>query len=306
MAFETGASASNLALLASLKAFCEANGWTTDRYSVDGNGQWWHAHTAYTHIDVKACVNEALGGLNSSTSTGIVARLATGYDAGQPWTNQPGKATMVAAPVFGADPTAGLFPTTAILSYYFFAANDFIHVVCETSAGVFKRLSFGNLAKFGAWPGGATLMATDSGQLSFGPSSVPFPPFPGAQNVMPNSQVRAIIDSYDGYLIAGFYSQNKQVYDNYAAGFFTTLLDSSPNAFNNLSVLLPFYLFTNRDGVAGYCPIGQIPDFFYCNIRYLTPGQVYAVGGIDYRVFPPSSKDNTSGTWRGYAIRVSA
>jgi hypothetical protein len=111
--------------------------------------------------------------------------------------------------------------------------------------------------------------------------------------------------------MGGTYHQTRRLLDSFDFGEFNQLRDRSPNAFNSLAVLFPQFLYTQRDNLSGLSPLAQLPDLYFLNLRYLTPGEAYTIGSDIYRPFPFIEKtptfDNsfyTSSGYYGYAVKV--
>lgn len=315
MAFETGNATGWLDLISRLKTFLEGAGWTTDFYGAyGGTGQWLATHRDSLFVNIVALINQIPPGY-SAVQNGLVCQGADGYNfANGPYGQAPTPVNTGGHP-YGNNFAVGILaPDGPLPNYWFFAstvAPIAVHVVVETSAGQFQRMSFGQLVKQSPWTGSGLFTA---GKAASGGGSTALYPFT-ALGVSTTMMIRAEVDGQGDWLLANNYSDYLKPYDLWSFDLYNQAFrNASPSAFNQQTVLMPVQIFVARDGfVSQRSPLGYLPDIFFANIRYLTPGSEYAVGGVSYRVFPFASKtaDNsadgeTTSGWYGYAVRVRA
>lgn len=300
MAYETGTATGPTDLLAKLKVFCEAAGWTSNQYASDGAGQRLHLSKAGQFVNLKACVNEAFGP-TSNIGYGLCLVGSTGHSAGAAWYAQPGAPTaMVGGNV---DVLVATTEAGSITAYHFFADGMAIDAVIEFAPGQYTRLHWGSLTRYASWPGGAYCAASANALNPTAQNSTRYPFFPtGSTQGYPLSHVLADVDGFIGkWVSSGNGSSGKQVRDSYDL-LYSVLRDASPNALNGLAVLLPFVVYVLRDGsTVNRSPLGELPTCFFINLKFLTPGQEYTIGGVAYRVFPALQKSASN---YGFAVRV--
>lgn len=338
MAYQTGSATGVVDLLTQFKAFCEANGWTTDSSIVDGLGRRWHAHNGTVYVNMRAYVAEtpdvsiAKAASGASTATSIAMNVGTGYSGAASWFAQPGVCIGLAPPyqyiTAGAN---GL--TSAIPAYHFFAQNSGESILCviEYLSGYYQMWGFGTLNKFGAYTGGEyyfgslpgvadTIVITPNTQM---PGTGFFPG--GAQSLTADSYaasfIKADVDSETGWhasnkLTTGQISPHTRrcVADN--RDRFVVTLAIQPNTMNSRSIMMPVVAYmqrdTNNNTATLLSPLGELPETFWIDMTLLTPAQQIVLGSDEYRVFPffhknagalyPSVADGHSGRY-GFAVK---
>ena len=163
MAFQTGVYTSPANLLASLATFVATVGWTVHTTTGDGTG----GTGGYGNVQL------------SISSDGIVINLLPtnalgGSLLGQPALTWIGTGTPYYAHT-GSPNASGTLNTVAMMNgigtgvgtgYSFYANNSsprYVHVVAESSAGVYAHMSFGTLDKAGTFTGGGYLSGSSVG-----------------------------------------------------------------------------------------------------------------------------------------------
>lgn len=305
--YETGTATGPADLITKLINFATANGWTVNtptsgRVFVKG-GKYY--------------------GVNWDASAVYVAG-ATGYAAGSAWSAQPG----ASATQPRANDMAGPYQ-----AYHFFSgsAPDYLHVVVETTAGIFKHFMFGELVKHGSFTGGEYIGAVywhlavvSSNQTpnhpNFGHHATPFDSNASSATAVHRSAVRADIDSKtnnwmvfrDADTWNGNYAKGVIRGANTAGGsFYESLHARSPSEFNAITPFLPILVSVDRPS-SMTSPLGYAPDLRYINMTNITPGETITIGGVEWMCFPliqktatynnASSTTPSSGTF-GFAYR---
>jgi len=305
MAYQTGTATGPADLLSQLETFIAANGWTVGA-----------ATTGKVYSNAS---NGLYCGVNSDTST-IWLLGATGYNSAAAWNAQPGAPvnTMQAQ----SNDMAGPYS-----AYHFFVTTDYIHVVVEVSAGKFKHLVIGILAKCGAFTGGQYYGAvywymTGSTITNYPESSSHLYLWDAAGLGMGGTgsagyrqAVRADIDTKTNNWMQ-FNALTMST--NYAHGvlrgngFIQGLWYSGPNSFNGLSPLHPIPVPVDR-GSNQTSVLGYVKDMRIVNLQSLSPGQTVTIGSDQWLCFPVIQKTdvyNVSGSlipssgYYGYAYRM--
>ena len=299
MAYQTGSSSDVLDLLDKLRVFAIAQGWTVDEWTspdlhISKGGRYFVLH------------GDTSAGSGGNVGPFLQICGATGYSAVAAWNAQPGTSPSVE--------TNGMpGPFTA---YHFFAgaSPDYLHVVVEVSAGVFKHFHIGSLSPFGAIADGS--YATGSRwQYNSGPDTN----FPDHQNyhnypfgcgtddqLRGPSVLRVDTDGVSpkwnrfdsnyttpaGYRATSVVLQSTSFYSDVWRSPGYALFNGSPNAFNGLTVLIPMPVFVERAS-AKFSPAGYVKDVRFVNMKNLTAGETLTIGTDQWLVFPAIQKTAT-------------
>jgi hypothetical protein len=286
--YETGTATDTTDLITKLITFATANGWTVN-----------------TPLSGRVFTKGGLYyGLNWDVDDVWVAG-ATGYAAGSAWSAQPG----ASATQPRANDMAGPYQ-----AYHFFTgtAPDYLHVVVETSAGIFKHFMFGQVVKHGTFTGGEYIGAvfwnmTVSGTAQnpnapdWGSHAVPFDSNASAATAVNRSAVRADIDAKsnnwmvfrDADTYNGNYAKGVLRGKNTAGGsLYESLHARSPSEFNQVTPLLPILVAVDRPS-SMTSPIGYAPDLRYVNMLNFAPGETVTIGGVEWMAFPLIQKTDT-------------
>ena len=318
MAYQTGNATGVVDLLDKLKIFVEANGWTTNRHDVQGSGRRLQIQkSSDLFFNFRALVSEARpsGAGGGSAVHGIAFNGSTEYDGANDWFNQVG-----APQDSGGRKVAGVTSLTgSIPAYHFFAIDDAVYCWIEYTAGRYQWFGFGGVNKIGTWTGRNFFFGYSN--CAAQAVSTPICPLMGDSFIGGTSPIGYVIvhcDGYTGWRAAGASSGSSgnlagsRVFD--VLRLYSGQLESTPNNFNSLSVILPVSLLVYRDAnnntLSPSTPIGYLPELHYINIKHLVPGAEYTLGGDTYRVFPFSFKSDTalnaqplSNGYMGVAIR---
>lgn len=290
--YETGTATGPADLIAKLEVFAAANGWTVN---TPTSGKVFTKGGIYF-------------GLNWDTDDVWVCG-ATGYNAGSAWSAQPGASVSQCR----SNDMAGPFQT-----YHFFTgtAPDYIHVVVEKTAGVFKHFVFGQMIKHGSYVGGEYIgavywhMAMPSASVTPNHPNGNYhcTPFDVAGQLTTASNrgaVRADIDGKTNNWMIFNYVHNYS--GNYAkgvvrspGGILESLHERSPSEFNQLTPLLPMLIGVER-GSGLVSPAGYVPDMRYVNMTNFEPSELITIGSDEWLVFPLIQK---TATWDNLSSMV--
>lgn len=208
-------------------------------------------------------------------------RGATGWDAGAAWSAQPGgSATHRCGPL-----------SSPVSAYHFFGSGDYVHMVVETTAGVFRHLHLGVLLKAGTYTGGAYGAATDIGTSpTMSAHAWPWDD-QGTNATALSTFVRTDLNASPGYHRT---STALAITERLLCGYRSTyhlagLWARGINDFAGNTALIPIRPVAGRTG-GFYQPIGQVPDVRLCNLELSAPGESYAIGADEWLLFPVVSR----------------
>ncbi len=275
--YETGVASTPLDLLEKLETFAEAHGWTADITVTASSRVLWNNSGGQVYMAVLA----------AATTWQTFGCLSV--DTGVAWNAQPGISGWSHTVTWGAGP---------FVAYHFYVGdednNDYIHVIVEISAGVFRHWTAGQLVKRGSYTGG---VYTDSIAIS-GTAA--------RRNESNSSEHRYICDARcdtnrGGHIWVDYDSKVDNWQRVEEASSFTTTKCAGSFRTNGLidalvsigytrwaerTMLWPLEYFANRQSSLR-SPIGRIPHMRACNMTNLAPGDIITVGGETWQAFPP-------------------
>jgi hypothetical protein len=287
IAYETGTATDTTDLINKLITFATANGWTVNTPS---SGRVFTKGGLYFGLNWDADDVWLCG--------------ATGYAAGSAWSAQPGASTNQPRSNDMAGPYQG---------YHFFtdSSPDYLHVVVETTAGIYKHFQMGQLIKHGSFTGGEYVCAvywhptivtasTTPNNPDNAHHAVPFDCEAGSATASHRSAVRADIDSKTNNWMA--FRDADTWNGNYAKGcvrgqnrgILESLHERSPSEFNQITPFLPMLICGDRPS-SMTSPLGYVPDMRYVNMTNLTPASTITIGADEWIVFPLIQKTTVWG-----------
>jgi hypothetical protein len=296
--YSSGNATSSTNLLNAFRLFLIDAGWTVNRYADDGNGKSLSVEKNGLFFNFRSTLNEpiyhnptVLDVQNAQSQTAIWISPSTGFDAGQNWFRQP-NAPKNNNNVFMY---AGIGFLTAAVNYHFFAFNDNAFMIVENPVGRWHWAGIGKLAKIGDWGGGQFVFAkhiNDANDSDWRSFSIFGSNWFGYQQSGFFLRV-ASIDGFTGWSNYQTPSNAGNLIPLRAGDTMqksTILMESSPNAFNSLAVRLPVGVILTRDAgnnleTTPFSLLGYIDEFFFVNIRFMNPGSIYSIGGVNYKVF---------------------
>jgi hypothetical protein len=316
MSYQTGPSATPVALLDSFVTFLVAAGWVLDSNIAQLTGKRAHLHKGAKYIHLRSFINEQEShlGTGGTPGSGIAMTQGTGYNGANNWYIQAGVPLQ-----FGATPgvdnwTAVMpLPAGAIQNYWMFAdaAGDNVWLVAFKQAGVYTYLGFGELIKPTAWTGGSWFCGT---RQSFNNDGIAAGPGVTTESHPPMSIrgfLRADVDSWvgnwnnltNGVSSFGSATIGKRVQStmysvpgnniNIAGDHinYGSLAVRANTLRTGALILLPAILLIERDfggalSGGGWSTCGQVPDVFQTTITGFVPGSQYTVSTDQYIVFP--------------------
>lgn len=231
--------------------------------------------------------------------------------------------------------TAPVFPVT----YHIFVHTDpdAIVVVVQTDPTRFQWMIFGQLEKFGTWQGGGFYGATGVPKRTsrtFIAQSQPEYSVNGISRNRSYAPFHRVLASFND-ASGAFNSSNTRIYcktgtseegrDDYpwthnATQYFSgdnmlpvregvanihwsPLSLRSPNNFNQVSVMLPYWISTQREDHRVL--IGRAPHIRHMSIANFNAGDTFELGNEEWMVFPYFEREGLTGLY-GWAIRKSA
>ena len=282
MAYETGTASSPADLIAKLRTFALANGWsstnTLDGFYVLSKGTV-YAPVAWTadHIYVTGCLSAS---------------------AGANWNAQPNASPWTCY----SNVTAG--PYTA---YHFYAltedSKDLLAAVVEISSGIFRHLVIADLIKRGAWTGGTYVNCTYWQNNSNLGANSPYSSYHRriCDNIQPNAPAGGsawcdldglsnnwVLEWYHGDFTASTRCQGNAT----GSGMNAWHVDLGWQRWNIRTPLFPLELVVNRPSSLR-SPMGRIPAMRWANLRNHTVGEIINIGGSDFQLWPMCQRTDT-------------
>lgn len=323
MGYSTGTSTGPNDLIDKLRVFLEAEGWTTNDFSVDGTGYRLHVQktasdSTVMYFNFRSAIAEsgvfgsASGGFEGDlTGIGICGSL--GYDALLAWNLQP---TFCAQRLndasYGGGNVIAPLSTSAIPAYYFFAIGDSIHVVVEGTSGIFSMMSFGMIKKQGVYTGGQYITAShscyrwkrDYYTSIWGETGIRYMTI-NQGSYWDNTENQYVYMDVDGTAnwrlskygstseikFSAFSGTNTTTYRSRARDAFSSVFGVySPNSYNNIASMSPIYVWLRRSD-ANYSLLGWPEGVRFLNTLNYSSGQELTYGTETWKVFKSNAID---------------
>lgn len=334
MAYETGVPNSGTDLLDKLRLFVVANGWTVNRWAETSVSGSWELciRKGSQHINFRSINNGQrqyvnAKEINSSTDynyySAILMSASDGYDANQPWDNQPGAVQRTGSTSGGLTlrimvpfvRTNGPFQ-----SYHFFAEGDDINCVVEMLTGEFLHFGFGVLQTYatpngnnGRYLYGTTCEATYNHNThsyswlnnpvngTYCSEMVPFraSQFVTDNNSASNPMVQASIARFEdtsktAWAMSGRHPHPYLLPDVAMGGVSMDeiICFYNPSPLNGAGVLTPNIISIVEGGYSK--PLGLMRAVRYTTTDFFTPGQELSYGGDTWKIFPWFARNGLS------------
>lgn len=320
--YQTGTASSPTNLLQTLVTWLVAQGWTQDSSAADGSGWRAHLHKGGLYVNLRAAMNETIWNYTNGGTAGygIGLYLGDGYSGAANWRSQSGGPL-----ASGTSNTVGAgmrLGSGAIVAYHFFDDGaDHITVVVEASPGLFRHMGWGPTtvktgfsADFPYFFGSSSSyynLTSPAGQSQAGGELTAL--CPGSANVNTGDALAygaAFVKVDAGTFSARWVGVN-EAGGGTSAGYTgrearcsadqsgRTALAEYPHwtdysgtrswqtAYAG-ALLMPIHWFVFTSPGARWAPAGHLPSTFFCRGvgNGFAAGQVYAVGGVNYMVFP--------------------
>lgn len=311
------------AVLGNISTFLATCGWTiTDNLTTPGVDGTVGAALGRVIIAAKG---DCLVTLRSTTSGSGANRLyllgaygayTSGGDGSLPtndglntsngYTNGAGSTLVAAggAAIRGFQQQAGPFPNLYLFSD---SGGNYIHIVLEVFAGVFRHMHFGNLLKFGTWTGGAYFASTTWSQSTS--SNTIGNPADGSHDVPFDNKITTNMgwtvhyehstDKWIANVSDALYGtvQRREGRASVRGGFPSMFKYQKESFFSGLIPLSPVIIGAVResDNPVTTRWIGQVPDFRQINMTNLLAAQEFSIGADTWKVFPMCSLNTVVG-----------
>ena len=161
MAYQTGTSADQDALLSAWASFLGSNGWSTDDHSAEGNGYRLHTHKSGLYLNMRSRTTGDNFGLSETAIDGLCLNLGTGYSGAAAWYAQAG------APTLTYNRFAQTYDLTDATEYHFFIDGDFHGMAVLSSGGHWNFLAFGETNKGDLWYSGSLSMRASASSPAY-------------------------------------------------------------------------------------------------------------------------------------------
>lgn len=293
-------------------------------------------------IAARSLVNlRSLWGLPTHFGQPCVAfKAATSYDAGAAWDAQPntwpnGNSTSnyegcyIGPSPSGANPLPNMsYPCPYRI--FTFSNPDVILMVIRATATVYQWVMFGHAEKFGTWTGGEFVAASNSPQYTGSATAAPAFNLAGASNIRTYAPFHQTSVSYNNGFTAfsqsnsrmrmeipGDLPRNRWSYtsatDAYVGGMFRwggsagwladPINSRSPNSLNQIGVMSPFWIATQRDNQPNYSIVARLAHIRQIPIDNFNPEDTFTLGPDKWIVFPYFEKGGVTGRY-GWAINA--
>ncbi len=296
--YSSGNAASSANLLNAFRLFLIDAGWTVNRYADDGAGKTLSIQKSGLFFNFRSTQGETINVYPTvqdveyaQSQTAIWISPSTAFDDSKTWFRQPN------APKNNNDQYkfCGIGFLTAAVNYHFFAFGDNAFMIVENPVGRWHWFGIGKLAKIGDWGGGQFVFAKH--RSNDGDPNIRAFSFFGANWFgFGQSSFFLRVASIDGF--SGWSTHEAPNIAGNIIGLragdtlqkSTTILESSPNAFNSLAIRLPVGVIITRDGANNndntpFSLLGYVDELFFVNIRFMNPGAIYSIGNVNYKVF---------------------
>lgn len=214
-----------------------------------------------------------------------------------------------------------------------FSNPDVVLMVIRATATKYQWIMFGNIEKFGAWDGGEFVAASNCSHPTSSGGNYPSSP---VFSVSGNSRGRSYAPFYNmatGYnqsmraqgvtnstvrIVSGVaVSPNDWAYSavtdpvagdvrrwcGSANWLASPINERSPNRLNEVAVLSPFWIATQRDTQPNYTVVGRAAHIRQMPIDNFNPEDVFTLGPDKWMVFPFFEKGGVTGRY-GWAINA--
>lgn len=310
-AYETGTASDVNDLLAKLRTFALANGWTQNFSGARtaGTGNAWQANKGGFYVTFLTDTGTAGSTADPAQYIGCYAHDT--YSGGNGTENQ-------------ANGSIKLFCNGMpgpFVAYHFISGTEkgaeYLSAIVEVTSGLFKHFGTGVFVKIGAVTTGQYVYACRWNHTSSTPTSsfnaVPFDDAEFSSNrAGPSTQVRA-----DGNAITWRWMESS-VNDSIAGrgarcgvriddGGLKNMMDSAASALTGRNVFFPCF-YAPFKATDNYTPMGYPPGIRWCNMTTLQPNDVVTIGSDQWKIFPVVKKNGgvgqpNSGVY-GYAYKI--
>lgn len=300
-------------LIEKIGAFAAAAGWTIRRDVLDGSNRTLTIQKSGDNINIFNLSNDLLR-----------IRGAVGYDVVLAGNAQPNQAVTEARCNLGTGPFSNVFMFSGS------DPADYVHVVVEIASGIFRMISFGEVAKFGAFTGGTYFdcngvsgtsanlaMSAFSHRLFDNGYDFNIPTGSGSNPQLGRGGVRCDIDGETNYFapfgpltlfttpVASGGMGNQQNSLTEPSNRVNHFYDRSVNGWAGVTPLQPVTIRIER-AAPFWTNLGVIPGIRFMNMERFSPADEFSIGPDTWKVFPwvrkGSSNTNTDHYSQNYAF----
>lgn len=280
---EITTAASPADIINAIATFAASNGWTVERNNLVTTNRTVtlkRAETDYIHLWNTSTVEvRVIGSVGYSSAAAPDAQTNSGSEA-------------------RANVQAG--PYTKVFLFAAETPSPHIHVAIETSAGLFRHISFGLLEKVGTYTGGTYYDATNwqlTGVNAHSWSSSSHACFEcgagsyrGAirADIAADSRVNAWASLNQNLSGATYRGLNglQSANNNAGSGWLTTFAyNRNSPPFSGNVLLAPIQNFVYRTGDL-YSPVGVFPNVRYLTMARFSAGEEISIAGDTWKIFP--------------------
>jgi hypothetical protein len=313
--YETGSSTDVLDLLSRLRTFALANGWVENFFGArtTGTGQALQINKGGQFVTFLA---NTAAGTAADPGPYLGAYAHNTYSAGNGTENQANTSAVTYTNAM----------TGPFLAYHFISGQEqgaeYLYVIVETTAGIFKHVGTGVIVKIGAITSGQFVYGCrwDYGsQINNVTSNNHSIPFDNGETLVnragPGTKVRvdadatawrwmdALATTSTVALLCGWRNEAGSGQPSVMAN----LLNNLASSLTGRNVLVPTFMAAARTGGL-YNPIGYAPGMRFCRLTFREPNDVLTIGADQWKLFPVIRKNGAagqpnSGTY-GYAFKV--
>lgn len=262
----------------------------------------------------------------------------TGFDNGQSWEEQPGAwaTSRERAMYIGTTQLTTALADVHVPQWpvpyriFTFTDPDMVLCIARTGATQYQWIMFGQIEKFGTWTGGTFIGATNSEKqatstngsfanlpiFSVGGSSRTrsYAPFHNmetsfnrsltADNVTNSCLLMDVLGEGSTWTTNGPenpFNTSEFFRRGYANALTNPINNRSPNTFNQVGVMTPLWIYTQRDAEPNYAVVGRLPHVRQIPLQNFDPEDIFELGADRWIVFPYFERGGTTGLW-GWAI----
>lgn len=312
--YETGSSTDVLDLLSRLRTFALANGWSQNFFGArtSGTGQALQINKGGQFVTFLA---NTAAGTSDDPGPYLGAYAHDTYSAGNGTENQANTSSVTYTNAM----------TGPFLAYHFISGQElgaeYLYVIVETTAGIFKHVGTGVLVRIGAITSGQFVYGcrwdNGPGRINNLDSNFHAIPFDNGESSVnrsgPGTKVRvdadlvswrwldALATTSTLSLLCGWRASGNQ------PSVTRHLLDHLGSALTGRNVLVPAFMAGARTGGL-FNPLGYPPGVRFCRLTFREPNDIITIGADQWKLFPVIRKNGAagqpnSGTY-GYAYKV--
>lgn len=305
MAYSSGTATDRENLLALLKTFAVAEGWTADVDTIVTNGRLsLSKNNCYVHFDTASETRShpSNWGIANPTDNLIVAAQATAYTSA---TNYYGHTNSLVTSFSDAN-RAELRRLDTNFGYEFYSGGvgdpDYIAIICEAKSNEYVHLMFGDISKNGSFTGGEFLLNTEWewwGQRAQDPGATAHDSFLGLDDLATSSTFfindsnihasrRLRLDS-DEFIPVNIVAHGSIDSSSYSQSINAHIIPAGRVGPSGITPLyaVPLYI-SLQDALSSsdYLYLGDIPNLRLCSLEGREAKDELTIGSDTWVVYP--------------------